>query len=95
MPRPLSHEELLLRFTYHRPEGQKVEAHNDVRRRFLEFAEDLNGRLESVGPCREVSEAFTLLESAANWAHAAIARRMPPYPFDRDEGELDNPPPPL
>ena len=40
MPRPLSHEELLLRFTYHRPEGQKVEAHNDVRRRFPAFYDD-------------------------------------------------------
>lgn len=96
MPRPLTQAELELRFTYHRPEGQRIEAHNDVRRDFLFFADQLNEKMRQVGPCREVSTGFTHLEEAANWFHAAIARRMPAEPID--EGEVDNadpPPPPL
>lgn len=70
-PYPLTGEEIERRFTYHRPEGHKIEAHNDIRASFKMFAATLN---EVLPPCRETSLAFTKLEEAANWAHAAIAR---------------------
>lgn len=71
MARPLTDAEIERRFTYHRPEGQKVTDHDDVRRAFKAFAGELN---EVLPPGREASLAFTKLEEAANWAHAAIAR---------------------
>lgn len=94
MPKPLDEPELIKRFVYHRPEGQKIAAHNDVRRRFVLFAQLLNDELEQVGPCREASLAFTALEEAANWAHAAIARNMPAEPLDRGEVVDSDPAPP-
>lgn len=59
------------RFTYHRPEGQKVDEHHDVRRIYKEFATRL---AEVLPPGRETSLAFTELEASSFWAHAAIAR---------------------
>lgn len=70
-PRPLSHAEIERRFTYHRPEGAKISAHEDVRADFKLFA---NRLADILPPGRETSLAFTKLEEAANWAHAAIAR---------------------
>lgn len=71
MAKPLTDTEIERRFTYHRPEGQKITDHDDVRVQFKAFARDLN---EILPPGREASTAFTKLEEAANWAHAAIAR---------------------
>lgn len=59
------------RFTYHRPKGAKVGIHNDVRVMFKEWAADLNWMLPAG---REAALAFTALEEASFWAHAAIAR---------------------
>lgn len=67
---PLDIADIERRFTYHRPEGQKVDDHNDIRRVFKEFALGLAELPEG----REKSLAFTALEEASFWAHAAIAR---------------------
>lgn len=69
--KPITDAEIERRFTYHRPEGQKIADHDDVRAWFKAFARDLN---EKLPPGREASVCFTKLEEAANWAHAAIAR---------------------
>ena len=63
--------EIERRFTYHRPEGQKVEDHEDIRRSFKVWAEALAAGLPEG---REKSLAFTALEESSFWAHAAIAR---------------------
>ena len=70
-PNDITDADIERRFTYHRPEGQKISDHDDVRARFKDWARELN-RLLPAG--REKSLAFTKLEEAANWAHAAIAR---------------------
>lgn len=70
-PQDITDEDLVRRFTYHRPEGQKITDHDDVRARFLEFAREIAAVLPAG---REKSLAITKLEEAANWAHAAIAR---------------------
>jgi hypothetical protein len=70
-PQDITEEDIERRFTYHRPEGAKIDDHNDVRAMFKEFASALK---EFLPPGREKSLAFTKLEEAANWAHAAIAR---------------------
>jgi hypothetical protein len=64
-------EEIVRRFTYHRPEDQKVQDHNNIRLNFRTFAEGLNTVLPEG---REKSLAFTALEESSFWAHAAIAR---------------------
>ena len=64
-------DEIERRFTYHRPEGQKVEDHDDVRLAFKEWATAL---AETLPEGREKSLAFTALEESSFWAHAAIAR---------------------
>ena len=69
--KPITDAEIERRFTYHRPEGQKIADHDDVRRLFKAFASSLN---QIMPPGDEASLAFTKLEEAANWAHAAIAR---------------------
>jgi hypothetical protein len=69
--RAISRAEIDRRFSYHRPEGDKVDDHDDARKIFKAFAEDL---AEFLPGCRETSIVFTKLEEAANWAHAAIAR---------------------
>jgi hypothetical protein len=68
---PIDAAEIDRRFTYHRPEGQKVTDHDDVRREFKVFADGLAALLPE---SREKSLAFTALEEASFWAHAAIAR---------------------
>lgn len=62
--------EIERRFTYHRPEGDKVEGHGDIRLWYKEFAKDLGVLPEG----REKSLAYTALEESSFWAHAAIAR---------------------
>lgn len=70
-PRDIDEADLIRRFTYHRPEGQKIEQHEDIRIDFLAFAQHLRGRLPAG---REKSLAITALEESSFWAHAAIAR---------------------
>ena len=68
---PLTEADITRRFTYHRPEGQKVTDHENVRIWFKAWAQSLNAKLPAG---REASLAFTALEEASFWAHAAIAR---------------------
>lgn len=70
-PRDITQAEIERRFTYHRPEGQKINDHDDARLLFKEFAHRLR---EFLPPGREKSLVFTALEEASMWAHAAIAR---------------------
>lgn len=67
----MDQSEIERRFTYHRPEGQKVTAHEDVRLSFKEWAYWLDDMLPEG---REKALAFTALEESSFWAHAAIAR---------------------
>jgi hypothetical protein len=71
----ITQAEIERRFTYHRPEGQKVADHDDIRQEFKRFAQDL---AEGLPPGREKSLAFTALEESSFWAHAAIARNVTP-----------------
>lgn len=68
---PLGPPDIIHRFSYHRPEGNKVEDHEDVRNIYREFALLLAPNLPTG---REKSLAFTALEESSFWAHAAIAR---------------------
>lgn len=63
--------DLLNRFSYHPPSGNKTAAYNEVRAKALEFAEFLN---VTVPDGRELSLALTKLEEAVMWANAGIAR---------------------
>jgi hypothetical protein len=69
--------EIERRFTYHRPEGQKVNDHEDTRRLFKRLASELADLLPEG---REKSLAFTALEESSFWAHAAVARPAPAEP---------------
>lgn len=69
--RPLTNAEIERRFTYHRPEGDKIAEHEDIRIAFKSFAQLVNDVLPQG---REASLTFTALEEASFWAHAAIAR---------------------
>lgn len=70
-PGDITDADIERRFTYHRPEGRKVQGHEDIRSRFKAFAYTL---ADTLPPGREKSLAFTALEEASFWAHAAIAR---------------------
>lgn len=63
--------EIEKRFTHHRPDATAEEKHNWARAAFLAFAEGLADELPD---SREKSLAFTALEEASFWAHAAVAR---------------------
>lgn len=67
----ISPERIERDFTYHRPEGEKIEKHQDIRLAFKVWATELAERLPAG---REKSLAFTKLEEASFYAHAAIAR---------------------
>jgi hypothetical protein len=72
MAQPLTEQELEKRFTYHAPTDPRVrDAHDEVRALFMAAAMTLN---EQPPAGREASLAFTSLEDAAQWCHAAIAR---------------------
>lgn len=72
MTQQLSEQEIEKRFTYHPPVDVRVRAaHDDVRALFKAVAQTLNDRLPAG---RETALAFTTLEEAAMWCHAAIAR---------------------
>ena len=64
--------EIEKRFTHHVPVEQQVrETHDAIRNDFKEFALLL---AEHMPESREKSLAFTALEEASFWAHAAVAR---------------------
>lgn len=66
----ITRAELKRRFTHHVPDSSRAERHGSVRHEFYKLAEWLIALPEG----REKALAFTKLEEAANWAHAAIAR---------------------
>lgn len=59
------------RFTYHAPDGEKVQRHENVRRMCRTLALNLNDLLPEG---REKSLAITHLEEVSMWANAALAR---------------------
>lgn len=64
-------DELQHRFAYHRPTGNKGEAHEFIRNQCAYLA----SRINAIAPdCREKSLAITALEEAMLWTNAAIAR---------------------
>jgi hypothetical protein len=69
---PIDAAEIERRFTHHVPLDQQVRGtHDAVREQFKSFALQLADQLPE---SREKSLAFTELESASFWAHAAVAR---------------------
>lgn len=69
MPKPTD-QEIEDRFAHHPPQNGAIDLHSEVRRRAAEFALWLNTNLPE---SRELSDALTDLQSAAQWANAAIA----------------------
>jgi hypothetical protein len=67
----MTQDELGTRFTYHAPDKEKAELHQDVRLQCFIMAQWLNGRLPE---CREKSIVMTHLEEVMMWSNAAIAR---------------------
>ncbi|KLI04518.1 MULTISPECIES: Acb2/Tad1 domain-containing protein [Mycolicibacterium] len=63
--------DLVHRFAYHRPDTEKVKAHEDVRARCGDLAHHLDHVLSGG---REKALAITKLEEVMFWANAAIAR---------------------
>ena len=64
-------QEIVTRFTYHKPFGTQPERYERIRDRAKEFASTISGLTP---PSREQSLAITHLEEAVFWANAAIAR---------------------
>ena len=71
MPPQIDAAEIERRFTHHTPDEERAKSHNHVRADFKEFATQL---AEDLPESREKSLAFTALEEASFWAHAAVAR---------------------
>lgn len=72
VPTAIDEAEIERRFTHHVPADEQVRAHHDrIREKFKLFARILAAELPEG---REKSLAFTELESASFWAHAAVAR---------------------
>lgn len=64
-------EDIINRFTYHKPFGDQPQRYNDIR----EGAKELAFRIFDMCPeSRERSLALTNLEQAIFWANASIAR---------------------
>lgn len=68
---PNSFADINNRFDYHRPNGDKVAAHEGVREACKEVAHKFD---REIPPGREKALALTKLEEAMFWANAAIAR---------------------
>lgn len=66
--------EIERRFTYHRPEGDRITQHDSIREFYKDWAYLLKATLPDG---REKSLAFTALEESSFWAHAAVARNLP------------------
>lgn len=68
---PASAADIDHRFDYHRPDADKVKAHEGIR----EFSRELAHHFDRVlPPGREKALAITKLEEVMFWANAAIAR---------------------
>ena len=67
----MTNDDLKNRFTYHKPDEQKVHQHETIRTVLLHAAEEI---LVETPESREQSLAITHLEEAMFWANAAIAR---------------------
>lgn len=72
MPPVLDEAEIARRFTHHVPDAERTVRHGDIREAFRIFA---TGLADSLPESREKSLAFTALEEASFWAHAAVARQ--------------------
>lgn len=68
---PASSADIDNRFDYHRPNDEKVTAHENVRESCKTVAHYIDA---AVPPGREKALALTKLEEAMFWANAAIAR---------------------
>lgn len=64
-------EDIENRFKYHKPDAERVSAHELIRNTMWNAAEYVN---ENVPDGREKSLAITALEEAMMWANAGIAR---------------------
>lgn len=64
--------EIERRFTHHVPADKQVRNRHDLTRNF--FKQFARGLVEVLPEGREKSLAFTALEEASFWAHAAVAR---------------------
>jgi hypothetical protein len=73
MAPPIDAAEIEKRFTHHVPGDKKTPIHTAVRANFKDYAEEMN---ELLPESREKSLAFTALEEASFWAHAAVARNI-------------------
>ena len=62
--------EIARRFSFHRPEGDRIDRHNHARVAYKGFADLMAWLPEG----REKSLAYTALEESSFWAQAAIAR---------------------
>lgn len=65
-----TNKDLIARFEYKRPDGDKVIKHEDVRASVISLATDLNAILPEG---REKATAFTKLQEVMFWANAAVA----------------------
>ena len=63
--------EIINRFTYHKPKNNQPEKYNEIREYALRFSDLINSRCPD---SREKSLAITKLEEAVMWANASIAR---------------------
>ena len=67
----MTEDELVNRFAYHAPTGDKANKHQTVRGACFQAARTID---ELAPDCREKSLALTALEEAMMWGNAAIAR---------------------
>lgn len=70
-PQGMTQAEVDRRFDYHRPSGEAMNLHADLRKQAKYFA---NSLLDNLPEGREKSLAMTAFEESTFWAHAAIAR---------------------
>lgn len=75
---PIGQDDIENRFGFHKAtvEGDQatLPRHRDIRLKFREFAEFLDGVLPDG---RAKSVAFTELETASMWAHKSVAENAP------------------
>lgn len=66
-------EEIINRFTYHKPNKVSIEQHQEIRLKIIEISEFFNQLLPEG---REKALVFTKLEETMFWANASIARNL-------------------